>query len=129
MIPEQLRLEVEGLKGGENNIEIVLQESRVYIVFKNFKLPLGLYNANTTELLVWTTTAYPSANFDMFWTSPELKLVSGGEPQSASHFEMHLNKNWRRFSIHPYNVNAWNPNEDNLISYLTHVNHRLHHGK
>ena len=128
MIPEQLKQEVAELMASGYNIELVEEGNRVYIIFRDYKLKEGLYNIGTTDLLVFTTTSYPSSHFDMFWVNQGLTLKNGGIPQSADHIEGYLNRNWRRFSIHPYNAKPWNPNEDSLTGYLSYVHQRLING-
>lgn len=128
MIPEQLKQEVAELIALGYKIELVEEGSRVYIIFRDYKLKDGLYNMSTTDLLVFNTTSYPSSHFDMFWVDQSLTLKNGGIPQSAGHIEGYLNRNWRRFSIHPYNAKPWNPNEDSLTGYLSYVHQRLING-
>lgn len=130
MIPEQLQQEVTELIKAGHLIEMIEEErtNRVYIIFRNFKLPNSLYNIPETDLLVFTTRQYPSSCFDMFWVSNNLTLINGGIPQSATSIETYLSVQWRRFSIHPYQAKPWNPNEDSLATYLTCIVQRLNLG-
>lgn len=131
MIPEQLQQEVAELIKAGHLIEMEEEESttRVYIIFKGFELLPGQYNVTTTDLMVFTTTQYPSSCFDMFWVDKDLTLANGNIPKSAESIENYLSRQWRRFSIHPYQKKPWNPNEDCMTSYLTCIVQRLNLGK
>jgi hypothetical protein len=126
MIPNQLQEEVTSLEKAGYQIQLSEAGNKVYIHFKNFDLPQG-YNIAKTDLLVFTSTAYPSAAFDMFWVNQELLLDGSRIPKAAQHIEPHIGKTWRRFSIHPYQQHPWNPSEDSLEGYLTYVVKRLNH--
>ncbi|NGF74396.1 hypothetical protein G5B10_00785 [Fluviicola sp. SGL-29] len=126
MIPIQLKEEVADLQKVGYQIQLHEVGNRIYIEFQNFALPIG-YNANSTTLIVWTGNQYPRCAFDMFWVDSGLLLENGTIPHAAAHFESHLGKTWRRYSIHPYNFKPWNPCEDSLTGYLTYINQRLNH--
>lgn len=108
--------------------DVVEDGAKVYLVFKKFPLPEGVYNQNYTDLLIFTTQQYPNANFDMFWTEESLTLNDGRVPRNAEVIETHLGKRWRRFSYHPYNTRPWNPAQDNVSSYIEYVKQRLRKG-
>ena len=128
MIPEGLQRDVEILTKNGFCFEIIPGGTKLYIRFKDFPLPEGLYNADKTNLLIFTTPFYPSAGFDMFWTDPELTLKDGSMPKQAEEFESHLGQRWRRFSYHPYNDVDWNPSEDDVARFVEYVQQRLRNG-
>jgi len=123
MIPDILQNEITDLEKVGYQIQLKEVGNKIYIVFKDYKLPKG-YNIEKTDLLIWTQTMYPSCAFDMFWANSMLTLENGGVPQ-ASTLDIQDNVRWRRFSIHPYNVKAWNPAEDNLKGFMAYINKRL----
>lgn len=127
MIPVELQEEVADLQKVGYQIRLHEVGNRIYITFDNYPLPKGAYTSDSTTLIVWTGIQYPRCAFDMFWVDSNLLLANGSVPHAASHIENHLGKQWRRFSIHPYNFKAWNPNEDSLTSYLVYVKQRLNH--
>ncbi|WP_301401807.1 E2/UBC family protein [Polaribacter huanghezhanensis] len=127
MIPSELLKEIADLQKVGYQIETSLVGSRVYVVFKDYILPSS-FNMEKTDLLVWTNTNYPSCAFDMFWVHEKLFLSNGVVPQAAQHIENHCGINWRRFSIHPYQVKPWNPSEDSLEGYISYINKRLNQG-
>ena len=113
MIPNILINEIAELEKLGYQIKTEESGNRVFIIFQNFQLPEG-YNIKETKLLVWTGVNYPSSPFDMFWVDENLLLLNGQQPHAANQIEMHCNKKWRRFSIHPYNYKRWDPTEDSL---------------
>jgi len=125
MISEILQKEIAHLIEVGFLIEAVEEGNKILIIFKDFKLPKGVFNVVKTDLLVWTTSSYPSSNFDMFWVDKDLLLVNNQTPKNAQHIELFCGKSWRRFSIHPYNAKPWNPLEDSLESYLVYIQQRL----
>jgi Prokaryotic E2 family E len=124
MIPIILVNEIAELLKLSYQIETEIVANRIYIIFKDFLLPDG-FNIKKTDLLVWTGINYPSCAFDMFWVNKDLLLFGGAIPKSAQSIEIHLNKKWRRFSIHPYNYKPWNPSVDSLNGFLSYINKRL----
>lgn len=128
MIPEELVKDLEELKEWGYVYDITEDAGRVYVVFKGYPLPNGLYNVDKTDLLVFTTPLYPNAGFDMFWVDQSVVLRSSGAPKSGESIENHLGKSWRRFSYHPYNAKAWNPSQDNVVSFMAYVDQRLKRG-
>ena len=128
MISEELSRDLEILKDRGRVFEVIEADGNIYIFFKNFPLPSGIYNSETTDLIIFTIPSYPSAGFDMFWTSEELKLKDGRIPQNADSITMHLGKRWRRFSYHPYSSKQWNPATDDVNSFMEYVMKRLRMG-
>ena len=127
MIPQELIGDMTDLKESYA-YEVVEENNKIYVVFQKFPLPEGVYNQNSTDLLIFTTQLYPNSNFDMFWTEESLTLKNGQVPKNAEVIEIHLGKRWRRFSYHPYNNRPWNPAQDNIATYLEYVKQRLRKG-
>lgn len=103
-------------------------DGRIYIVFRRFKLPAGLYNMASTDILIFTTPHYPQAGFDMFWADSAITLHDGRVPSGAEHKEEYLGRKWRRFSYHPYSSRSWNPSEDDVGVFWAYVAQRLQRG-
>jgi hypothetical protein len=128
MIPDELMKDLEILKEQGYIFNIVEESPKIYIEFKEYPLPAGIYNIEKVDLLIFTTPHYPNAGFDMFWVEPKLTLKNNGQPKAAETFENHLGKSWRRFSYHPYNTKPWNPSEDSVVSFMGYVLQRLQKG-
>ena|SRR2546427_2553968 len=128
MIPQDLSEDVQVLRS--RGLTITLQEDagRIFLVFEAYPLPVGIFNLERTDLLVFTTPDYPSAGCDMFWVDEGLTLRGGSIPKGAEAVETYLGRRWRRFSYHPYNTKAWNPSEDSIVTFLGYVDQRLRRG-
>lgn len=128
MIPEALRMGADALRGRGFSPAIFEDGHIIYLLLSDFPLPPGRYNLEKTDLLILTGTHYPYASFDMFWTDPRLVLGDGTVPKLAECIERHLDREWRRFSYHPYVSVPWNPREDNVEQYVEYVQQRLRRG-
>lgn len=105
---------------------LLREGDQVGVVVRDVPLPEGLWSHASTDVMLMTTVLYPQSAMDMFWTMPELRLASGGDPQ-ASNPEVHFGRPWRRFSWHR---NAdWRPGRDDLISHLEFALVRLNDGQ
>ncbi len=134
MLPPQLEGEVQSLK--QRYVMDVIEEPLVInLIIRAFPTSV-LYNKQTTNLLLRVPRSYPDAGLDMFWTDLDLLLVNGSTPNGAQQVEQYLSldvlqdlkgKQWRRFSWHPQfgSASRWNPNLDNLLSYLEFVRRRF----
>lgn len=128
MIPDELVKDLQVFKENGLTFDMVEEGLRIYIIFKNYPLPPGLYNMANTELMIFTTAQYPNAGFDMFWVDPKLTLSNGNQPRNGEVMESYMGRTWRRFSYHPYQNKAWNPATDSVISFMSYVDQRLAKG-
>lgn len=125
MVPQELTNDLAEIS---RTHEIVDEGQRIFIVFKDYPLPYGLYNLEKTDLMIFTTPLYPNAGFDMFWVNVNLTLKTGPIPKNGDAVEDYLGKKWRRFSYHPYQNKPWDPSNDSIVSYLSYVDQRLGKG-
>lgn len=102
--------------------ELLTSGDEVGVLVQGVALPADLWSTPTTEVLLRTTVLYPQSAMDMFWTPPELRLASGGEPE-ASNLEVHFDRSWRRFSWH--RNSEWRPGRDDLLTHLEFARVRL----
>lgn len=87
------------------------------VVIPGFQLPGG-WNRETTTVYFVVPLGYPQARPDSFWTEPELRVAGGAMPQNATpggNHQQGLPPGVLWFSWHP---SGWNPNQDNLITYV-----------
>jgi len=92
------------------------------IVIPNFKLSNGWSHQSTTVKFL-APVGYPFAKPDCFWIEPTVRLKSGGMPQNCNISaipEVNVNHLW--FSWH---VAQWNPNRDNLLTFVRVIESRL----
>jgi len=125
MVPQELTNDLAEISRPH---EIVDEGQRIFIVFKDYPLPHGLYNLEKTDLMIFTTPLYPNAGFDMLWVNVNLTLKTGPIPKNGDALEDYLGKKWRRFSYHPYQNKPWDPSNDSIVSYLSYVDQRLGKG-
>ncbi len=97
-----------------------------FVEFKHHPLPPA-YTPTAASLLIRLPPAYPNANPDMFWTSPDVSLRNGGVPLKADHHEPYNQRSWQRWSRH-YPADAWRPHVDCLRTYLNWVRGQLERG-
>ena len=128
MIPSELQKDADELKARGFDLSLVERDGQIYLVFKNFPLPEGVYSADAADLLIFTTTRYPRASFDMFWTEPELVLKDGSVPRGADAIELYIGRQWRRFSYHPYQSKPWDPSKDSAVKHVAYIHKRLQNG-
>ena len=134
MLPPQLATELAAL-GVVYRTDVAEEPTTINVVLRGYPTS-ELYSISQTNLLLRVPRAYPDAGLDMFWTDPELVLKDGTIPKNADLLETYpaldsitdfAGKKWRRFSWHPQpnGPKRWNPNLDNLESYLEFVNRRF----
>jgi hypothetical protein len=121
MVPEQLLQEVNGLREGGYQVEVVEADGFANLVFRSYVLPASL-SKPSSDILVKIPLSYPNGRPDMFWTDVDVLLKDGRVPRSAEAIESALGRQWRRFSWHP---TTWNPGVNNILTYLEFVNDRL----
>lgn len=92
------------------------------ISISDFQLPEG-WSKKTIELKFVAPVGFPFAPPDCFWTDPDLRLAGGGVPQSTGANPLpHSTSPHLWFSWH---VSTWNPNVDNLLTFLHVIEQRL----
>jgi len=124
VLPPLLQEHIDLLISQGYKIEIK-EDQQICIIFKDFPIPSNIWNPDKVDLLVIAHYTYPNAKMDMFWVDPPIALKNGLQAQAVSP-DNQCGKAWLRFSWH---VATWNPNRDNLITYLQDVNDRLSRAK
>ena len=125
MIPAQLLDDVHAFVKNRNIHHVCLEiESQVYIMFADYPIPSDGFTKNTTDLLVLNTVEYPATAFDMFYTLGEIRLQNGTNPTGVTSVPK-FGAKWLQWSIHPYQNNVWNPDKDDLSSFMSYVDQRF----
>lgn len=106
-------LDVEGLVDGQQKA----------IVFKNYPLPAGRYDAERADVLVVLPPGYPDTPPDMFFTDPWLKLTETGQyaDRAATEFKF-ADRRWQRWSRHN---NEWRVGIDGIQTMLRRIDRAL----
>lgn len=86
-------------------------------------LPAG-WNKSVTRVFFLLPQGYPFAKPDCFWTDPDLRLANGNIPQNAQLTNPlpGITESLLWFSWH---VDPWNPNRDDLVTWVTLIKQRL----
>jgi hypothetical protein len=78
----------------------------------------------STRVLFLAPQGYPFANPDCFWTDPDLRLANGQVPQNTQLNPMPgVTEPLLWFSWHLQR--PWNPNRDDLLTWLAVIRQRL----
>jgi hypothetical protein len=120
-VPPKLERELAELRE-RYSVEVVEDPEFINLIFKDFPLGGG-FNVPTSDLLLRVPKTYPEAGPDMFYTDPLVTLANGQIAKTTEHIELHVSRNWRRFSWH--RQQPWNPIIDNMHDHLEFINHRL----
>ncbi len=99
-----------------------LPDGSAVITVPNVRLPPG-WNRQSVGVTFLVPVGYPMAKPDSFWTDPDLQLAPQGQPKSTGlQTPPFTNEPRLWFSWH---ADRWNPNQDNLLSFLGLVQERL----
>jgi hypothetical protein len=112
------------LKERAFNYQLKQIGSEVHLVITNWEFPPA-YSPRSADLLIRIPAGYPLSQLDMFWTTPDIKLASGGWPQAADVHETHDGQNWQRWSRH---TQEWRAGVDNLRTFITAVTMEINRG-
>src|SRR5258708_5149740 len=107
------------LKRIGNDHSVEPEAGFVCVVIKNYRLPSG-YAIPQTDLLIRLPGGFPDAPPDMWWCSPEVRLISGAYAPNTEANENHLGRQWQRWSRH-FQPGQWSPGRSGLESYLATV--------
>ncbi len=114
--------DLECLESKGYQFDIQELNNEIHIIIENFLFP-PVYSPQFASLLIMLPAGYPTANPDMFWTYPDVKLTSGAWPLASEYHQAFHGKNWQRWSRH-YPGN-WRPGIDGLRTYLASVKAEL----
>jgi len=100
----------------------VLPSGAALIFIPKLPLPAG-WSKPITEIRFVAPVGYPFAKPDCFWTDADLRLQGGGIPQNVGNNAIpEVSGSYLWFSWH---VAQWNPNKDNLTTYMRVIENRL----
>lgn len=108
--------DVGRLREAGHDVDLLQEGMLVGIVICGYELPSGIYNRETTDILLQTDLQYPASAMDMLWVDDDLLLASGAIPAGGESREHHFGRNWRRLSWHR-NV-PWVAGRDDLVGHF-----------
>ncbi|HLN27329.1 MAG TPA: E2/UBC family protein [Gemmataceae bacterium] len=101
-----------------------LPSGAVVIAIPDFALPQGWSHPTTTVRFV-APVGYPFAKPDCFWTSPDLRLATGGVPQAANHTTPIPEFNGLPLLWFSWHTGQWNANRDSFLTYAHVIERRF----
>ena len=96
--------------------ETVIEGSVRWLLISNYPVPAG-YTSRSVVLALLVPPTYPTAQIDMFYTSPPLKLASGRAIDRANQSAVIRGAQFNGWSRH----RPWNPAVDNVVTQLAMV--------
>lgn len=98
-----------------------IDANRNGLIIRNWILPTGKYNLETSDLLILLPNGYPEVRPDMWYFNPAILLAPSNrlakQTQANINFE---GKVWQRWSRH-YPANEWRSGIDGIHTYLKKV--------
>ena len=123
MTPLEQQFEILRTGQAETILQKLPDGSHLVIV-PGVMLPAG-WSKPTVIVKFLRQLGYPLARPDCFWTDCDLRLSNGNLPQNTGQNPIpHIGNQHLWFSWH---VSSWNPNFDNLLTYLYVIKRRLQH--
>lgn len=91
-------------------------DGRRWLIIQDYQLPKG-YNVPSCTIAVEIPASYPTAQIDMFYCDPHLKLANGSVPPATEHRETIDGKPFQRWSRHRPS-GAWSAAKDCVASHF-----------
>ena len=128
LLPEE---DVQFLRVKYPEAKVYEAGSELHVLLPSFPFPSG-YTPRVADLLLRLQPGYPDAKPDMFWTMPDVKLVSGAWPTASEHHEVPgagagsevYTVAWQRWSRHTSDM-PWRPGIDGLRHYVAAIKNEL----
>ena len=91
------------------------------LIIKNWGLPEGVFNLQTSDLLIIIPSGYPEVGLDMWYFEPPILLSPSNRPARQTVANINFNnKVWQRWSRH-YPPNEWRSGVDGIHTYLKRI--------
>jgi hypothetical protein len=94
------------------------------IVIPDIKLPPA-WSKKSVKVKFIAPVGYPFGRPDCFWTDHDLLLSNGNPPQSTGPNEIPNANDGTPHLWFSWHLSAWNPNSDNLLTYLNVIKSRF----
>jgi E2/UBC family protein E len=93
------------------------------VIFRQYPLPVGHFDAARADILVILPPGYPDAPPDMFHLMPWVRIARrNAYPRAADQSVFFNGQNWQRWSRHN---SEWRPGVDGIWSMLKRIDHAL----
>lgn len=116
----------------ERGISFAEDETRRFLILKNFELPESTYRQEVCDVLIVIPANYNQAGNDMFWTHPQLDRLGGasipaadGPGANGQEYEGRIFCRWSRHW--QSGAGMWKPGLDNVTTILNRITWALNH--
>jgi len=91
------------------------------LIIRDWILPTGKYNLETSDLLILLPNGYPEVRPDMWYFNPAILLAPSNKLAKQTQVNINFEgKVWQRWSRH-YPANEWRSGIDGIHTYLKKV--------
>ena len=98
-----------------------IDANRNGLIIRNWLLPVGKFNLQTSDLLILMPNGYPEVRPDMWYFNPAILLAPSNRPARQTQVNINFEgKAWQRWSRH-YPANEWRSGIDGIHTYLKKV--------
>ena len=98
-----------------------IDANRNGLILRNWILPDGKFNLQTSDLLILIPNGYPEVRPDMWYFNPAILLAPAHRPARQTQANITFEgKEWQRWSRH-YPANEWRSGVDGIYTYLKKV--------
>ncbi|WP_342133508.1 multiubiquitin domain-containing protein [Hydrogenophaga sp. OTU3427] len=105
--------------------ETFVEAGRRWLVIHALQVPTGYSGQRRVTLALEVPPNYPSAQIDMFYVFPALRLTTGAGIPNTEHHELIMGQSFQRWSRHRGQNAAWKADSDNVITHLALVESSL----
>lgn len=103
--------------------QVTVEAGMTCVVLEGWEMPAG-YSHARVDLLVRLAPGYSDVPPDMWWTSPAVTLLGGGQVEATQVTEHYLGRAWQRWSRH-FQPGQWQAGIDGLETYLARVRREM----
>lgn len=98
-----------------------IDANRNGLIIRNWLLPTGKFDMQTSDLLILIPNGYPEVRPDMWYFNPAILLAPSNRPARQTQVNINFEgKAWQRWSRH-YPANEWRSGVDGIHTYLKKV--------
>lgn len=91
------------------------------LIIRNWLLPEGKYNLQTSDLLILIPSGYPDIKPDMWYFYPDILIAPSNKAARQTEAKINFEgKPWQRWSRH-FPANEWRSGIDGIHTYLKKV--------
>lgn len=111
------------LEGRGISYEVLAEGGQAAVVLKGYKVPVGKFDHDASDILILLPAGYPDALVDMFYCMPWLRLSAADRyPNAADVPHDFAGRNWQRWSRHN---SEWRPGIDGIRTVVARIDRAL----